>query len=123
MRVQAGPAAAAAARGALVALGEWVDRDLLNDVRLLVSELITNSVRHSEVDGRKVVGLDIAISDHTLHVDVTDPGSGFEPKPRDPSRTKPGGWGLYLVDTIADRWGVLREGATRVWFEIDFAAR
>lgn len=122
MRVEAGPAAAAAARGVLIALGERVDRDLLGDVRLLVSELVTNSVRHSNSREGGVVGLDIAVARETLRVEVSDPGRGFEPTPRVPGQSKAGGWGLYLVDRLADRWGVLRNSVTRVWFEIDFAS-
>jgi hypothetical protein len=33
--------------------------------------------------------------------------------------TKVGGWGLFLVEKLADRWGVARNSLTRVWFEID----
>jgi hypothetical protein len=35
--------------------------------------------------------------------------------------TKPGGWGLYLVDRIADRWGIVSNRMNRVWFEVDLA--
>ena len=47
------------------------------------------------------------------------PGDGFEPKPRYDGQSEESGWGLYLVDTISDRWGVGRAGGTNVWFEID----
>ena len=39
--------------------------------------------------------------------------------PRDTDRSRPGGWGLYLVDQLADRWGVARDHLNRVWFEMD----
>ena len=58
----------------------------------------------------------------SVRVEVADPGQGFEPAPRDEAMTKPGGWGLYLVDRIADRWGVIRNRMNRVWFEIDRGA-
>ncbi|MEA2142393.1 MAG: serine/threonine-protein kinase RsbW [Solirubrobacteraceae bacterium] len=116
-----GPTAAYQARDALAGLEQRVDDDLLNDVRLLVSELVTNAIRHSATTPGGEVGLDVSIKDSTIHVEVADPGEGFEPSPRDDEMIKPGGWGLYLVDRIADRWGVVKNRMTRVWFEVDFA--
>lgn len=116
---EAGPDAAAAARNALLALDEQLDRALLDDARLLVSELVTNSVRHSSARPSEVVQMSVAVTPSALRVEVADPGAGFEPRPRDADRTRPGGWGLYLVDQLADRWGVARDQLTRVWFEMD----
>ena len=48
-------------------------------------------------------------------------GTGFEPCPRQAEATKPGGWGLFLVEKLSDRWGVARNQLTRVWFEIDLS--
>jgi anti-sigma regulatory factor (Ser/Thr protein kinase) len=122
-RFTRGPAAAADARQALRALEQRLDPELLDDIRLLVSELVTNSIRHAPTGSRGEVGLDVSIlDDRRLRVEVADPGSGFEPRPRTTEATKPGGWGLYLVDRIADRWGVARNSLTRVWFEIDGVA-
>jgi anti-sigma regulatory factor (Ser/Thr protein kinase) len=119
VQFEAGPSAAAGARNALRALDGRVDRALLDDVRLLVSELVTNSVRHSNVGARDIVRMTVGVTERTLRVDVMDPGPGFEPSPRDADRTRPGGWGLYLVDQLSDRWGVVRDRFTRVWFELD----
>jgi anti-sigma regulatory factor (Ser/Thr protein kinase) len=116
---ESGPEAAAWARNALYAVEKDVDEDLMADVRLLVSELVTNSVRHSGVGPPESVGLDVAVDEETIRVEVRDRGRGFEPRPREAGRTRPGGWGLYLVDRLADRWGVVRNHVTRVWFEID----
>jgi anti-sigma regulatory factor (Ser/Thr protein kinase) len=118
---EAGPTAAAGARNALVALEGRIDDRLLGDVRLLVSELVTNSVRHSNIHARDVVHMSVTVTENSLRVEVADPGEGFEPKPRDADRTRPGGWGLVLVDQLADRWGVARDQLTRVWFEMDHA--
>ena len=115
----AGPSSATEARNALMALRCRVDEDVLNDVRLLVSELVTNSVRHSNIRHADPVRMRVLASASTVRVEVCDPGDGFEPRPRDADRTRPGGWGLYLVDELADRWGVSRDDGTRVWFEID----
>jgi anti-sigma regulatory factor (Ser/Thr protein kinase) len=116
---EVGPEAACWARNALYSVEKGVDEDLMADVRLLVSELVTNSVRHSGSGPPESVGLDVAVDSDTIRVEVRDPGSGFEPRPRTADRNRPGGWGLYLVDRLADRWGVVRNHFTRVWFEID----
>jgi anti-sigma regulatory factor (Ser/Thr protein kinase) len=116
---EAGATAAASARNALLALEGRVADNLLNDIRLLVSELVTNSVRHSGIQSHDRVHMDVQVSEDTLRVEVADPGEGFAPQPRDMDRSRPGGWGLYLVDQLSDRWGVARNHLNRVWFEMD----
>jgi anti-sigma regulatory factor (Ser/Thr protein kinase) len=116
---EAGPTAAASARSALLALDGRVGEELLADVRLLVSELVTNSVRHSGIRNHDRVHIHVQVSESTLRVEVADPGPGFAPQPRDMDRSRPGGWGLYLVDQMSDRWGVARDHLNRVWFEMD----
>src|SRR5829696_6800152 len=122
VRFGRGPTAAAAARNALLALEQRLDAQVLEDIRLLVSELVTNAVRHADTPGAGEVGLDVTIRAGRVRVEVADPGLGFEPSPRDDEMSRPGGWGLYLVDRIADRWGVVRNRMNRVWFEIDGVA-
>jgi anti-sigma regulatory factor (Ser/Thr protein kinase) len=115
----ASPSAAACARNALIAVEHRVDPDLMEDVRLLVSELVTNSVRHSHIPDGDPVRLEVSIDSRGVRVEVLDSGAGFAPRPREADRAEPGGWGLFLVDKLADRWGVVRNHFTRVWFEID----
>jgi anti-sigma regulatory factor (Ser/Thr protein kinase) len=117
---EAGPTAAGSARNALLALEGRVGDELLANVRLLVSELVTNSVRHSGIQNHDTVRMQVQVSESTLRVEVVDPGEGFAPKPRDADRSRPGGWGLYLVDQLSDRWGVARDHMNRVWFEMDY---
>jgi anti-sigma regulatory factor (Ser/Thr protein kinase) len=119
VQFDAGPSAAAWARNALFPLDRRVDEDVMADVRLLVSELVTNSVRHSDMAPGDTVGLDVTLDASAIRVEVTDTGAGFEPAPRKPGQSKAGGWGLFLVDRLADRWGVARNRGTHVWFEID----
>jgi anti-sigma regulatory factor (Ser/Thr protein kinase) len=119
IELEAGPEAAAWARNALFAVEEAVEPELMADVRLLVSELVTNSVRHSGVASPDPLGLEVEVGSGTIRVEVRDSGPGFEPRQRDNDRSRPGGWGLFLVDRLADRWGVARNSFTRVWFEID----
>jgi anti-sigma regulatory factor (Ser/Thr protein kinase) len=113
---------AAAARHAVDQLAGRLPHDQLGDVRLLVSELVTNSLRHAELPPHERIRLLIDVADHRLRVEVSDCGKGFEVEgpARDPDNVE--GWGLYLVATLSDRWGVEADeptGATRVWFEMD----
>ena len=95
---------------------ERLDPSVVPDVTLLVSELITNSVKYG---GEGEVVLQMR-SDHERHVriEVVDQGSGFVPVARNKPATDVGGWGLHLVETLTNRWGV-HEGSTHVWFEIE----
>ncbi|MFL5847018.1 MAG: ATP-binding protein [Solirubrobacteraceae bacterium] len=113
------PRAPADARRAVEAFAASVDPALVPDVKLLVSELITNSVKYG---GEGEVRLQL-LSEHEGHirVEVVDQGSGFIPVARDRPATEAGGWGLHLVETLTDRWGV-HEGSTHVWFEIERAS-
>jgi anti-sigma regulatory factor (Ser/Thr protein kinase) len=117
-----GPTAVSAARHALIPLDERLEDGMLDDITLMVSELVTNSVRHAADDAGSV-GLDVRLQPDRVRVEVSDPGSGFEPKPREPGQSQASGWGLYLVDRLADRWGVMRGDRTNVWFEMDGAPR
>jgi two-component sensor histidine kinase len=93
-----------------------IEPALVPDITLLVSELVTNSVRHGAGDE---VRLQIEAPAPTrVRVEVVDDGHSFIPTDRDRPATEPGGWGLPLVDQLADRWGIY-EGSTHVWFEID----
>jgi anti-sigma regulatory factor (Ser/Thr protein kinase) len=87
-----------------------------NDVerlRLLVSELVTNAVRHG--DGSEPVELH-ATWNSEVRIEVSDHGDGFTPTPRIGALDEPGGFGLYLVGQLADRWGVETDAGTTVWF-------
>jgi anti-sigma regulatory factor (Ser/Thr protein kinase) len=117
LRLGRGPEASATARRALRRLRSDLDPPLVECMRLLVTELITNAVRHTR---SPVVRLSVAVADPVVRVEVQDSGAGFVPQPRDEWRDREGGWGLVLVDRLADRWGVAREAAgTRVWLELD----
>ena len=89
------------------------------DVKLMISELISNSVKYGG-DGAISLALRSEERGH-LHAEVVDRGGHFIPQDRARPATEVGGWGLYLVETLADRWGV-RDGGARVWFEIDGGA-
>lgn len=113
--------AAAQARHALDRFSGSVPERRLRDVRLLVSELVTNAVRHAGLSAGDRIRLLVQLHDAVLRVEVHDPGTGFELRPAEPDPARASGWGLYLVDELADRWGM--EGGdragTRIWFELD----
>ena len=108
--------APASARRAVEAFGAMLHPEVVPDVKLLVSELISNSVKYGR-DGQVQLILRSEDPRH-VHAEVVDQGVGFVPTARDRPRTEPGGWGLHLVEALTERWGV-REGSTHVWFEID----
>jgi serine/threonine-protein kinase RsbW len=102
-------------------LERWLPESLPEDdrgaLRLLVSELVTNSIRHVD-DSTRPVELAVRVGVRTIRVEVHDGGAGFEPgKPK--PRGADGGYGLFLVERMASRWGVDTQDGTRVWFELD----
>jgi serine/threonine-protein kinase RsbW len=113
------PEAAAEARHALGDIADVLPGGRARDVRLLVSELVTNAVRHANLAAGDLILLVIELVDHKLRVEVHDPGGGFVPTSPSPDPTRPSGWGLYLVAELADRWGVESDERTLVWFELD----
>src|SRR4051794_9686810 len=118
LQMKPGPEAAGEGRHALDRLEGSLDDSQLSELRLLVTELLTNSVRYAQT--QDWITLDVAIHTSGVRAVVTDRGRGFEPEPvPQPHFDRPGGWGLCLVDRLADRWGVERDGVTSVWFELD----
>jgi anti-sigma regulatory factor (Ser/Thr protein kinase) len=110
------PDAPREARGRVRDLHDVVGPDRVEDAVLLVSELVTNAVKYGPENEpiRLIVQGDGTCSRFTVH----DSGLGPLPEMRQADDPAPGGHGLRLVDSIADRWGVER-GSTRVWFELD----
>lgn len=113
------PDSAAEARRALGEVADHLSPRRLEDARLLVSELVTNAIRHAGLDIDDVIMLIVMMGDRALRIEVCDPGRGFEMSEPQPDPARPSGWGLYLVRELSDRWGVERGRETRVWFELD----
>jgi len=92
-----------------------------SDAELLVSELVTNCVRHARLPAGRPISFVLAVAPEHLRVEVIDAGQGFS---RLTSTGADGegasGWGLLLVEQLADDWGVSRgaTGETTVWFEM-----
>src|SRR4051812_20844242 len=108
-----------AARRELEAFRADLDPLVYEDVALLITELIANSVRHAGPDAGDHVLFDLLVTTAGVRVDVRDGGPGFVPVPREPGDVSPYHWGLHIVDRLADRWDVVPAngtGETRVWF-------
>jgi anti-sigma regulatory factor (Ser/Thr protein kinase) len=85
---------------------------------LLVSELVSNAVLHSTGPADVPILLAATVAEEMIRIAVSDAGLGFSRgTPRDAARGE-GGYGLYLVNKAASRWGVHERGGTRVWFEL-----
>jgi anti-sigma regulatory factor (Ser/Thr protein kinase) len=117
-----GPYAVTAARLALSDLDNHVEPSIAFDVRLLVSELVTNSVKHAQVSEDDSIMLEVRMVDDVVRVEVRDHGPGFEPPAVSPPDDADAGWGLFLVQQLADEWGVERSRQA-VWFQIDCSQR
>jgi anti-sigma regulatory factor (Ser/Thr protein kinase) len=116
MSLGRGPEAAAEARRAIGELRADLDPPLMETLRLLVTELITNSVRHTAADS---VTLRIAVGKTAVLTEVADTGPGFEPECMEQAADDHTGWGLFLVQRLAQSWGVKHDGPSkRVWFEL-----
>jgi anti-sigma regulatory factor (Ser/Thr protein kinase) len=114
--VPLGPHAPSTARRAVTAvLAGWGFRDesWLDSAAIVVSELVTNAVRH----GGGCVELRVECHDHRVTLSVAD-GSSVVPRRRDPDDQ--GGRGLALIEAMSAGWGVQdHQGGKRVWVELD----
>jgi anti-sigma regulatory factor (Ser/Thr protein kinase) len=111
------PGAPAVARSAVGhALTGRVDGRVLADAELLVSELVTNSVQHAGLSADDFVRIGAAVTEGVLRLEVDNPDATGTVAPRGDSKRS--GFGLRIVETLADAWGVSRKGHTRVWVEL-----
>jgi anti-sigma regulatory factor (Ser/Thr protein kinase) len=115
MRLGSGPDAAAQARRGIAQLRQDLDPPLMETMRLLVTELITNVVRHTSCD---TVLLKVAIGKSAVLTEVSDDGPSFDARASD---SNDDGWGLFLVERLSDSWGVKTNGSKRVWFQLSRA--
>ena len=115
--------APARARAAVTAwLGKQSRDDVLVEIAvLLVSELVTNSVRHARLSDGEPLRLSASLRGATLYLELWDNGTGGSvtrraPDPRDEAA---GGFGLSLVAQLSEDWGVERDSdGTTVWLEL-----
>lgn len=109
------PVSVARARAGMRPMREALG-DRYQDAVLLVSELITNAVRHGT---GATVSITARVRGGAVRVEVIDGGDGFAPPGELPDANSPTGRGLQIVDSLSDAWGVYEGNSTHVWFEID----
>lgn len=82
-----------------------------DDVILVVSELVSNSVRHGDTDG---IDVKVTTDEELIRIEVTDDGPGFAMD--DP---RGDGMGLAIVEKLSERWGMAgRDHRFTVWAEL-----
>jgi hypothetical protein len=86
-------------------------------VRLLVSEIVANA-RWRPTQATESVGLRIASGPAGVRVELTDLVPDTAPAE---AQREAVGWDAYLLDELSDRWGIMEDTTSDVWFEIDVA--
>ncbi len=117
-QLESGPYAARIARREIGRLHTSLPEHVLSDATLLVSELVTNAFRHAGRPQGDPIGLRVELRGRVLRIEVTDLGAGRTPAIRLPGDD--GGWGLRIVEEVADRWGTTDAASGKVvWFELE----
>jgi serine/threonine-protein kinase RsbW len=98
-------------------LSARITHGALEDVRLLLTELITNALRHANMSPGDEISVRAELVEGTVRIEVSDPGNNGPVEVRKPG-ARGGGYGLFLVDRLTNRWGVDRDGGTTVWAEL-----
>ncbi len=118
LSIAGGPRAPERARAWLQSTADWLPEEVERNLMLLTCELVNNAVLHGQASEQDMIEIELRGTATGVRAEVTDTGPGFAPTERDRDLEEPGGWGLVLVESIAKRWGVERDGGTRVWFEL-----
>jgi PAS domain S-box-containing protein len=115
--IPSSPLAPGRARRAVERLSGSLDPTVVEQLKLLATELVTNSCRHAAAKGDPI-GLVLGVDDGVVRLSVTDTGPGFSVPGGTPDPESEAGRGLFIVDAMCDRWGVDDQGGTRVWLEL-----
>jgi anti-sigma regulatory factor (Ser/Thr protein kinase) len=115
------PRAAKRARKALAPLGSVIPQLVLDDLRIVVTELVTNSIRHSGTGKGQEIKLQVTATPKRVRVEVIDEGHQFAPHVQEAGLDRSSGWGFRLVDKLCARWGVHPVDGVQVWAEIDLS--
>ena len=91
----------------------------LDDFALMVSEVVTNAVKHGSPEADGNIGLRLEGDQDALRVMVTDGGQVFALDPESIDRDRDESFGLLLVNKLADRWGYSLDGKKAIWLEVD----
>jgi anti-sigma regulatory factor (Ser/Thr protein kinase) len=99
-------------------LAGLVARRILDEAKLLGTELVTNSLKHADLRLANPVFVRVDLGAEALRIEVENPGTVGIVTVRPADRRSAGGFGLQLVELLAARWGVRRARSTTVWFEL-----
>jgi anti-sigma regulatory factor (Ser/Thr protein kinase) len=118
--VPGGKRAAGVARRSVLSSKVGVPGIMRQRLALLLSELVTNAIQYGGAGAHETIQVRLASTPKKVRVEVYDPGSP-DGVPRDRLETETGGFGLLLVDRLADGWGrqELGSGGSLAWFELD----
>ena len=117
------PSTVPAARKAFAEAFAGLPEDLLENGKIVLSELVTNAVRYGADPDRGWVHVVVHRVPMGMRIEVTDSGeSGGAPVLRADDADRTSGWGLFLVARLADRWGVQSDRTTTVWCELDLSS-
>ena len=112
------PESVRVARQAVEQLRGKIGEETVDKLQLLISEVVTNSIRHSPAWDADCIDVKVFELPGSVHVEVSDPGTGFAPRVRAPAFEQTSGWGLFLVDRLSAGWGVSQHSPTTVWFDV-----
>ena len=118
LSVPSSPHAPARVRRAIEALSGSLEAGVVDQLKLLATELVTNSCRHAPAKGDPI-GVVLGVDDGTVRLSVTDGGPGFSAPELDLDPQSESGRGLFIVDALADRWGIDTSDGTCVWLELE----
>lgn len=119
LSVPAEPTSLAVVRRAVQGLEDVCGVDMTDRLAVVLSELVTNAIRHGGISSEDKVEVDVVAGPDEARGAVVDPGIGFDPHQLSRRPVDEGGLGLRIVDRCSKRWGVTRrQGMTEVWFEL-----
>jgi anti-sigma regulatory factor (Ser/Thr protein kinase) len=102
-----------------VKLAPSLGEDVLSDLQAVATELVTNSFRHAGLQPGDRIELLVRAGKHGVRLEVTDPGSGFQPPPVPADPLASGGRGLLILRRLSERWGVkISPRGCSVWCDI-----
>jgi serine/threonine-protein kinase RsbW len=118
LRIPARAEYIALARLALSGLAEIASltEEQLADLKLALTEAVSNSVRHAYPDGSGFVSIAYEVSGRALAIEVVDDGAGFDPQrppPLEGEELTEGGLGIAIIRTIADEFEIQSQPGSR----------
>jgi anti-sigma regulatory factor (Ser/Thr protein kinase) len=113
------PQAIGAARRALREWERHFEPDHFYDLSLCVSELVTSRIQHSP-EGE--IELAVRRAPRVVRAEVSDAREEVGTATTQAPPTTPADWGMFIIDVVADRWGVDHSGGTLLWCEIDLTS-